>query len=346
VKLSNLSVLLLVAQGSVAGAHAGDVLTQHYDNARTGAVLDEKQLNTTSVKSSNFGRLWNLDSDGQIVAQPLYVSELQIDTSPNPNVPLTRGTFNVVIVATMHNTVYAYDADQPHVVNGRTSPLWATWLGNPRPGGKDIDMYRTNDPEWGILSTPVIDNDRKTVYVVAWHLDPGNLQQYRLHAIDLASGLDRQQVNIGPAGSTSADAKNTPAGKECDGGDKRFNPCKHKQRAALLLSGGTIYVAFGGDGNRGALFAFDAQTLQQQGRMWTSTPNGEPFVNQHGEPAMLFSGGIWQSGQGLASDEQGNIILNTGNGAFDGTSSFGNSTLRLRHDDHGFQVLDHFTPST
>ena len=48
--------------------------------------------------------------------------------------------------------------------DGRTVPLWARWLGKPRPGGKDIDMFSTNDPEWGILGTPVISDDRKTLY--------------------------------------------------------------------------------------------------------------------------------------------------------------------------------------
>jgi hypothetical protein len=336
--------LALVAQICVGTAHAGDVLTQHYNNARTGAILDEKVLNTGNVKTSTFGKLWTLFADGQIVAQPLYVSNLQIDTSSNPGAPLTRGTFNAVIIATMHNTIYVYDADSARPgPDGRTVPLWATWLGNPRPGGKDIDMYRTNDPEWGILGTPVVSDDRKTLYLVAWHQD-GNLQQYRLHALDLASGIERQQVNIGPAGATAPDAKDTPAWKECDGRDKFFNPCKHKQRAALLLSGGTIYVGFGGDGNRGALFAFDAQTLQMQGDMWTSTPNGEPFIDPKGHPATLFSGGIWQSGQGPAADDQGNIYLNTGNGAFDGTQSFGSSTLKMRHDNRALSVKDHFTP--
>ena len=83
-----------------------------------------------------------------------------------------KGTFNAVIIATMHNTVYVYDADKENRgPDGRTIPLWATWLGQPRPGGKDIDMWSTNDPEWGILSTPVVSDDKKTLFVVAWHGD-------------------------------------------------------------------------------------------------------------------------------------------------------------------------------
>ena len=97
---------------------------------------------------------------------------LAIDTTRNPNAPRVQGTFNTVIVATMHNTVYAYDADNAKPgPDGRTVPLWATWLGQPRGSNNDIDMFATNDPEWGILSTPVISDDRKTLYVVAWHDD-------------------------------------------------------------------------------------------------------------------------------------------------------------------------------
>src|SRR5215470_12493830 len=85
---------------------AADVLTQHNNNARTGATLDETILNTTSVKSARFGKLWTLYTDGQVVAQPLYVSRLSIDTSGNPNIPRVTGTFNAVMIATMHNAVF------------------------------------------------------------------------------------------------------------------------------------------------------------------------------------------------------------------------------------------------
>src|SRR4051812_25716619 len=88
---------------------ASDVLTQHNNAARTGAVLDETRLNTTNVAVGTFGKLWSLYADGQIVAQPLYVSDLQIDTSPNTSIPAVKGTFNAVVIATMHNTIYVYD---------------------------------------------------------------------------------------------------------------------------------------------------------------------------------------------------------------------------------------------
>ncbi|HET6194111.1 MAG TPA: hypothetical protein VFE12_00085, partial [Acetobacteraceae bacterium] len=256
-------------------AVAADVLTQHNDSARTGVNPDEKLLNRAGVRSATFGRLWTLYADGQVVAQPLYVSGLAVDTAGNPNAPRVRGTFNAVIVATIHNTVYAYEADNAKPgPQGRTVPLWATWLGPPRRGDNDIDMFATNDPEWGILSTPVISDDRKTVYVVAWHDDGAQGIRYKLHALDLASGAEAKPAAVILGSSTDASRPCSTAGV--------FNPCKQKQRAALLLAGGVLYIGLGGDGSRGLLVAFDAASLTQKA-IWQVTPNG-------------VDGGIWQSG--------------------------------------------------
>ncbi|MBI1356569.1 MAG: hypothetical protein GC160_19685 [Acidobacteria bacterium] len=307
-------------------AVAGDALTQHYDKARVGAALDETTLNTSNVQRSRFGKLWTLYADGQIVAQPLYVSNLAIDTTTNPNAPNVQGTFNAVILATMHNTVYVYDADKENPgPQGRTKPLWATWLGQPRPGGKDIDMWSTNDPEWGILSTPVVSDDKSTLYVVAWHNDGAQGYAYRLHALNLRDGAHRQPPVLVGARSTDPSQPCKP--------QNQFNPCVHKQRAALLLDRGVLYIGFGGDGNRGALFAFDAQTLTQKA-FWSSTPSGS-------------NGGIWQSGQGLAADADGFLYLMTGNGTFDadhGGANYGNSFVKLELTAQGFAVRDFFTP--
>ena len=80
--------------------------------ARTGVNAQERKLTPVNVNAGNFGKLWALYADGQVVAQPLYVSGLRGDTHANPNTPALQGTFNAVLVATMHNTVYLYDADR------------------------------------------------------------------------------------------------------------------------------------------------------------------------------------------------------------------------------------------
>jgi hypothetical protein len=285
-------------------------------------------LTPDAVASGRFGRLWNLYTDGQVVAQPLYVSGLRVDTSAAPGVPLVQGTFNAVIVATMHNTVYAYNADEAKTgPDGRTVPLWATWLGPPRPSGmagrgkQDIDWFSVNDPEWGILSTPVVSDDRSTLYVVAWHHDAAAGLVYRLHALDTRSGAPRMPPRqIGP----SSEDPSRPCAQRTS-----LNPCMHKQRMALLLSGGVIYVGFGGDIS-GLLYAFDARTLEQRA-MWNSNPVGR-------------QGGLWQSGQGPTADADGNVYVTTGNGLFDSAGNYGNSVVKLRLQGGGITPVDSFTP--
>src|ERR1051326_9175081 len=91
---------------------AVDVLTWHNDNARTGANLSETILTPANVTVNQFGKLFVISADGQIYAQPLYVSNL---TLPG------KGTHNVVYIATEHDSVYACDAD-----NGTV--LWHVYL--------------------------------------------------------------------------------------------------------------------------------------------------------------------------------------------------------------------------
>ena len=91
-----------------------NVYTRSYDNGRTGANLQETILTPANVNSTNFGKLFTVHTDGEIYAQPLYVSNLAI----------AGGTHNVVFVASMLNTVYAIDAD-----NGAV--YWSQNFGSP-----------------------------------------------------------------------------------------------------------------------------------------------------------------------------------------------------------------------
>src|ERR1044071_800361 len=79
-----------------------NVWTYHNDNMRTGANLQETLLTPANVNASTFGKLFVYSLDGDVYAQPLYISGL--------NIP-GHGTRNVVFVATQHNSVYALDAD-------------------------------------------------------------------------------------------------------------------------------------------------------------------------------------------------------------------------------------------
>ena len=94
------------------------VITQHNDNNRSGANLNEVILNTSNVNPNRFGKLFTRRVDGQIYAQPLYLCNVNIS-----------GVHNVIYVATMHNTVYAFDADDPN----SSRPLWIAHLGSSIP---------------------------------------------------------------------------------------------------------------------------------------------------------------------------------------------------------------------
>src|SRR5580765_1939419 len=100
-----------------------NVLTGHNDNARTGLNPNETILTPTNVNIYGFGKIFSRPLDGTPYAQPLYVSNL-----PIPG----KGTHNVVFVATMHDSVYAFDADSNLGSNG--PPLWQKSFINPAAG--------------------------------------------------------------------------------------------------------------------------------------------------------------------------------------------------------------------
>jgi hypothetical protein len=325
--IRSLIVLAIFAAAAPPARSQVNVLTHHNDSRRTGANLHETQLNVANVKQK-FGKLWTLFADGQIVAQPLYVSGLKVDG---------KGSFNAVIVSTMHNTIYVYDADKtPTMPQSQDALIWAQWLGEPQPENFGFDSWNTNFPEYGILSTPVIDDAGATMYVVSWHKGG----QFRLHAIDLTKALFpgqgpipidyREKVNPAPVITASA--------PKPGGGQIKLDTTQQKQRAALLLDNGVLYVGFSSNrefgGNlHGWLLAYDAATLKQKAA-WVVTPTD-------------VNGGIWQAGSGPAADALGNVYLMTGNGNFNantGGKNFGDSFVKLKLEGNALTVKDYFTP--
>ena len=302
-----LTVALLLASAAFAGVPV-DVPTANYDNDRTNANLNEGILNTNDVNPTQFGKLFAFPVDGQVYAQPLYLHVFHIPG---------KGTLNVLYVATMHNSVYAFDADAA----GGTAPLWQVNLGatvDPlsivAAGG---EIYGDIEHEIGILSTPVIDRPGNTIYVVNETLKNGNMAFF-LHALDLTTGAEKLNGPVEIQGTVTG----TGWGGSPDPhtGELPFSPDQHIQRPGLLLANGAVYIGFGSHGDfvpwHGWIMAYNATDLQQQTAIFNTTPNAAGAA-------------VWQGGRGLAADSDGNIYFSTGNGSYDGTQAWGESVLRL-----------------
>src|SRR5215471_14329620 len=117
-----------------------NMLTGNGGNERTNANLQEAKLTPSTVTPDNFGKLGTYSVDGQVYAQPLYVSGVMI-----PGI----GSVNVLYIATMHNTIYAFNADSTKP----NSVLWQSNLGQPVPPLSLFSGYSDIANEIGALST-------------------------------------------------------------------------------------------------------------------------------------------------------------------------------------------------
>ena len=297
------------------------VLTYHNDNARTAQNLAETVLTPTNVASSTFGKIGFYSVDGKVDGEPLYVSGMSLPG---------KGTHNVLIAASEHDTVYAFDADTG-------STLWSTTLLKSGETTSDARSCDQVEPEIGVTSTPVIDpkaGPNGAVYVVAMSKNGATYHQ-RLHALDLASGAELFN------GPIEVQAKFPGTGDNSDGRNVIFDPAQYKERVALLLLNGIIYTSWASHCDiqpyTGWIIAYNGSTLAQTSVL-NITPNGN-------------EGAIWMSGGALAADDSGNIYLLDGNGTFDTTldangfpskGDFGNAFLKLSTTGNQLAVADYF----
>jgi hypothetical protein len=277
-----------------------------YEYARTGANLQEWMLNPSNVNATTFGKLFSRSVDDSIYALPLIVPDLTISGQRH----------NVMFVATMGNTVYAFDADDP----AQSEPLWSRNLGTPAPGDSWI-----GPTHHGILGTPFIDVQTGTLYVVALVLKNDEYNLW-VNALDIHDGIPKynspQLLSFpfaGPEGTLT-------------------NVKGALQRAGLLAVNDVLYVAVANVvpdpkdqhwSQEGFLQTFNARDLTQRLGVFQTTPSGR-------------KGGIWQGGRGIATDGLGNVYLSTAGGYYDGVSNFGSSTLKFAGPN--LKLADWFTP--
>ena len=332
--------LTLILPCAARAQSAPAVLMGQYNNSRTGANLNETILTPTNVVAGSFGLLFTQQVDANIFAQPLYV----------PGLTINGTVHNVTFVATLNNSVYAFDADTSQPA------LWQASLGTP------VAVGTSSQPTVGILSTPVIDVSSKTIFVVTYTTESG-ASVYRLHALSLLTGAEFTNIVMqGAVAGTGDDAQSTPC-VSWNGGAVPppcipFKAGELLQRPALLEGPGlaTVYAAFGalsGEeitspyhgwvmGYEYAAGAFTQRmiftTTQSETQAGPTCSGADAPMNQCGHGA-----GIWMSGRGPAVDATGVYVV-TGNGGYGGagTGNWGESVLRLTG---AGVVADSFTPA-
>ena len=300
------------------------VLTHHNDNTRAGWNDTEKLLTTSNVNQQQFGAVFSLPVDDQVYAQPLVVGKLSID----------GGERNVVYVATVNNSLYAFDGD-----DGRL--YWKknlTEAGMRPPRNTDMTgacggAYQDFTGNIGIVGTPVIDAGSGTLYVVARSTSGSAYFQY-LHAVSIVDGSER------PGSPVAIVASITGTGAGSVAGTITFDPLRQNQRQALTLVNGTVYVSFASHCDwgpyHGWVLGYDGATLQRQ-VVYNATPNGS-------------DGGMWESGAGMAADAAGNLYVVTGNGTVGDANNpasltnRGSSALKLTRSGPTLSVASWFTP--
>jgi len=299
--LPGLPALILYLASSGAAAYGQvSVTTAQYGNLRANANQNEINLSAKNVNTATFGRLFSRSVDDSIYALPLYVSNLEIPDS---------GVHNVVYVATMSNTVYAFDADDP----AQSKPLWFRNLGSAPAVSGDVQTH------WGILGTPVINNG--VMYLVANIAESIESWSLRLFALDITTGADA----FGPPSEILFPFLDglVPA-----------TPFTI-QRAGLLVANNALYIGFANfqlnppnqSSQEGFVFSYALNDITQPIHRFQVT-NGQ-------------RGDVWQAGRGLAADEEGNVYVSTGNGFYDGVANFADSVLRF---DPSLDLVDWYTP--
>src|SRR6202165_5810580 len=283
------------------GSAAQPVLQRGYDAGVSGANLAETTLNTSHLAPTTCGLMFTLPVDDNVLAQPLYV--------PNVAIPL-QGIHNVVYVATMSDTLYAFDA------HAGGAPLWSVNFANlvgamPVPIANWVFGGNRNIiGNLGILSTPVIDPATNIMYLVACTLE-NNTLAYRLHAVDITTGMEPYGPGVLISGSYGG--ATVQAGNQVVFGF-----------SAIELESPNTYA--------GWVMAYNKATLLQSGAFATVSTGDQ-------------GGGVWQSGRPPVVDSSGYVYLFTGNGnsnGYDGINNFSESALKL-DPANGLKLLDWFT---
>jgi len=303
-RVALIASLLTFALCAIPAFSQTSVLTQHNDNARSGANSNEVVLTTANVAGGNFGKLFTRTLDDNVNGQVLYV----------PHLTINGALHNTIIAYTSNGnnsscSLYAFDADDP----AQTTPLWRHQF--------------TNSAQW-TTSTPAIDIATNTIYVLT--KDTNDSGPTRLRALDLLTGAEKAGSPVTIAATVNG------TGDGSSGGHVSFDTTHANCRPGLLFANNSVYIGIAHNSDsfpyHGWVFRYTYNGAAfTQANVFCVNPNGG-------------DDGIWMAGNGLATDSSGNVYATTGNGTFDvnaGGVDYGMSVLKLSPT---LSVLDYFTP--
>jgi outer membrane protein assembly factor BamB len=189
-----------------------------------------------------------------------------------------------VIVVTENDTFYALDAQTGQIE-------WRTNVGRPVPLS---DLPCGNIDPLGITGTPVYDPQTGLVFAVAEIQGPAHV----LIGVDVKTGQVKVRRVIDPPS---------------------IDPRAYQQRPALVLSGGRVYIAFGG---------LYGDCSDYRGLVVALRTDGTGTLLTYQVPTPR-EGGIWEPA-GPTVDAQGNLYVSVGNGAVtQGSWDHSDSVLKL-----------------
>jgi hypothetical protein len=329
-----------------------NVLQYHMDTLSTGLNNSETVLTRSNVNATSFGKLWSVQVQGQVYAEPVVLTGVNITAGAN------QGMHNVVFVATEHDQLYAFDADANSPVllwqrsflsdanNTNPGDLLAGNTGViPVPQGDIISSNIT--VEIGITGTPVIDPSTGTIYLIAKTKETvSGTAHYvqRLYAVNVQNGTDRtapfllgDTVGTGPYTNYASEAKNSStAGSQIwvygngNSGEAitdpyfgtgrnivSFNALREAQRPGLTLANGVVYMAWASHGDNGPYHGWVVGVSAYSAGSPNLTLKG--VLNTTPNSGL---GGIWMAGGEITFDGT-YLYLETGNGGFDGNNGTG-----------------------
>jgi polyvinyl alcohol dehydrogenase (cytochrome) len=212
-----------------------------------------------------------------------------------------------VYVATENDTVVALSA-------GTGAVLWSTHVGTPVPSGSlpcgDIS------PTVGITGTPVIDQARAELFVVADELVDGT-PEHQLVGLSTATGKTELNQNVDPAGSKSAALL---------------------QRTGLTVNAG--HVVFGYGGNFGDCSTYHGWVMS------VPEAGGTPAAFEVDSATGDSQGAVWLGGAAPVVDTGGNIWVTAGNGSVTSSSQAYDDSDSVLELSPNLTLEQYFAPSS